>query len=241
MASPTGTATVQFDAPELDALKALLVTASHVLDREGITDGYGHISVRVPGAAAFLTLASVSPGLATLDRLIMLDLDGNYLGGARTPPNEWPIHASILRARSDVQSVCHTHSVWSTLFSVLPIKLRPLHHYGKFLPPEGVPVYRVGGLVRTVERGDALAAALGDGPAVLMRGHGDTVVGLGIEHAVQRTINLAKIGRLAHLALLHGDPEYLTADELESYSSDERDPARGWEYYARRAAAGLDG
>jgi hypothetical protein len=134
MASPTGTATVPFDAPELDALKALLVTASHVLDREGITDGYGHVSVRVPGADAFLTLASVSPGLAALDRLIMLDLDGNYLGGTRTPPNEWPIHASILRARPDVQSVCHTHSVWSTLFSVLPIKLRPLHHYGKFLP-----------------------------------------------------------------------------------------------------------
>jgi ribulose-5-phosphate 4-epimerase/fuculose-1-phosphate aldolase len=235
MASSTGAPAVPFDAPELDALKATLVTAARVLDREGITDGYGHVSVRVPGAAAFLTLASVSPGLAAPDRLVMLDLDGHYLGGARTPPNEWPIHASILHARPDVQSVCHTHSVWSTLFSVLPIKLRPLHHYGKFLPPDGVPVYRVGGLVRTVARGDALAAALGQGPAVLMRGHGDTVVGVGIEHAVQRTISLAKIARLAHLALLHGEPEYLTAEEMDSYSSDERDPARGWEYYARRA------
>lgn len=238
MTSPTAATRVPYDAPELDGLKATLVTACRVLDREGITDGYGHVSVRVPGADAFITLASVSPGLAALDRLVMLDLDGNYLGGANTPPNEWPIHASILRARPDVQSVCHTHSVWSTLFSVLPIRLRPLHHYGKFLPPGGVPVYQRGGLVRTVERGDALAAALGDGPAVLMRGHGDTVVGIGIEHAVQRTINLAKIGRLAHLALAHGEPQYLTAEEMESYSSDERDPARGWEYYARRTEAG---
>src|ERR671932_1487364 len=210
MSSPPAAPTVAFEAPELDELKALLVTACHVLDREGVTDGYGHVSVRVPGAPAFLTLASVSPGLAAPERLVMLDLDGNYLGGVNTPPNEWPIHSSVFRARPDVQSVCHTHSVWSTLFSVLPIKLRPLHHYGKFLPPDGVPVYRVGGLVRTVERGDALAAALGDGPAVLMRGHGDTVVGIGIEHAVQRTVNLAKIGRVAHLALLHGEPQYLT-------------------------------
>ena len=52
---------------------------------------------------------------------------------------------------------------------------------------------------------------------------------------MQRTIGLAKIARLAHLALLHGEPEYLTAEEMDSYSSDERDPARGWEYYARRA------
>ena len=238
MASSTEATVPAFDAPELDELKRTLVTACHVLDHEGITDGYGHVSVRIPGTAAFLTLAAVSPGLATPERLILMNGDGTYLGGAQTPPNEWPIHACVLRARPDVMSVAHTHSVWSTLFSVLPIKLRPLHHYGKFLPADGPPVYELAGLVRTVERGDGLAAVLGDGPAVLMRGHGDTVVGRSIEEAVQRTIRLAKLGHLAHLALLHGEPRYLTADELDSYSSDVRDPARGWEYYARRVANG---
>ncbi len=226
-----------FDAPELDELKLTLVTACHILDREGITDGYGHVSARVPGTTAFLTIANVSPGCATVDRLIMLDCDGNYLGGAQTPPNEWPIHARVMRARPDVASVCHTHSVWSTLFSVLPIKLRPLHHYGKFLPADGPPVYEAVGLVRTVERGDALAAVLGDGPVALMRAHGDTVVGASIEQAVQRTIRLARIGELAHLALLHGEPRYLSADELDTFSADERFAARGWEYYVSRLKA----
>ena len=223
-----------FDAPELDEIKRKLVTACHILDREGITDGYGHVSARVPGANAFLTIANVSPGLATLERLIMLGPDGAYLGGAETPPNEWPIHACVLKARPDVMSVCHTHSVWSTLFSVLPIKLRPLHHYGKFLPPDGPPVYEAAGLVRTVERGDALAKVLGDGPVVLMRAHGDTVVGASIEQVVQRTVRLAKLGELLHLALLHGEPRYLTAEELDTFSADERFPARGWEYYVSR-------
>jgi len=223
-----------FDAAELDALKHTLVTACHILDREGITDGYGHVSARVPGTTAFLTIANVSPGCATVDRLIMLDCDGAYLGGAETPPNEWPIHACVLKARPDVMSVCHTHSVWSTLFSVLPVRLRPLHHYGKFLSADGPPVYEAAGLVRTVERGDALAAVLGDGPAVLMRAHGDTVVGASIEQAVQRTIRLAKLGEIAHLALLHGEPRYLSAEELETFSADERFPARGWEYYVSR-------
>ncbi len=239
MAGPTATPAVpRFDAHELAPLKRALVTAAHVLDHEGIADGYGHVSVRVPGADAFLTLAAVSPGLATLDRLVLLDFDGNYLGGARSLPTEWPIHACLLRARPDVQSVCHTHSKWSTLFSVLPAPLRPLHHYGKFLPADGVPVYRLPGLVRSVERGEALAAALGDGPAVLLRGHGDAVVGNCIEQAVMRTIRLATIGELAHLALLHGEPEYLTAEELDAYSGDERDPARGWEYYLHRVSGG---
>jgi len=225
-----------FDSAELDEAKRTLVTACHILDREGITDGYGHVSVRVPGTKAFLTIANVSPGCASLDRLIMLDCDGAYLGGAEPPPNEWPIHACVLRARPDVNSISHTHSMWSTLFSVLPFKLQPLHHYGKFLPADGPPVYQGVGLVRTVERGDALAAALGNSTVVLMRAHGDTVVGDSIQQVVERTIRLARLGELAHLALLHGKPRYLSAEELDTFSSDVRFPARGWEYYVSRLA-----
>ena len=223
-----------FDAAELDQLKRTLVTACRILDREGVTDGYGHVAARVPGADAFLTIANVSPGLATVDRLIMQDFDGKYLGGAGPPPNEWPIHACVLKARPDVMSVAHTHSVWSTLFSVLPVKLKPLHHYGKFLSADGPPVYQGVGLVRTIERGQALAKALGDGPVVLMRSHGDTVVGDSIEQVVQRTIRLAKLGELVHLARLHGEPRYLTAEELATFSADERFPLRGWEYFVSR-------
>jgi ribulose-5-phosphate 4-epimerase/fuculose-1-phosphate aldolase len=227
-----------FNAAELDELKQKLVTACRILDREGITDGYGHVAARVPGVNAFLTIANVSPGCATVERLIMQDFDGKYLGGVETPPNEWPIHACVFKSRPDVMSVCHTHSVWSTLFSVLPVKLRPLHHYGKFLSADGPPVYEAAGLVRTVERGEALAKTLGNGPVVLMRAHGDTVVGAGIEQAVQRTIRLSKLGELAHLALLHGAPRYLSTDELDTFSADERFPARGWEYYVSRLKNG---
>src|SRR5437867_12066086 len=117
MALSNRTGAPEFDSAELDELKQKLVTACHILDREGITDGYGHVAARVPGADAFLTIANVSPGCATVERLIMQDFAGKYLGGAETPPNEWPIHACVFKARPDVKSVAHTHSVWSTLFS----------------------------------------------------------------------------------------------------------------------------
>lgn len=224
----------EFDSPELTELKQKLVTACHILDREGVTDGYGHVSVRLPGADAFITIANVSPGCATLDRLIVQDFDGNYLGGKNSPPNEWPIHACILKARPDVMSVSHTHSKWSTIFSVLPVKLKPIHHYGKFLSVDGTPVYQGAGLVSTVERGNDLAAVLGDGPAVLMRAHGDAVVGESIEQVIERTTRLAMLGEWNHLALLHGEPRYLTAGELEIYNAGRRFPMRGWEYFVSR-------
>src|ERR671913_2006475 len=152
------------DSSELKELKEKLITACHILDHEGVTDGYGHISVRVPGADAFITISNVSPGCVSEDRLIMQDFAGNYLGGAETPPNEWPIHACILRARPDVESIAHTHSKWSTIFSVLPIKLKPMHHYGKFLSADGPPVYGGIGLVRNLVRGPDFAPPFGAGP-----------------------------------------------------------------------------
>jgi ribulose-5-phosphate 4-epimerase/fuculose-1-phosphate aldolase len=140
-----------------------------------------------------------------------------------------------MRARADVMSVCHTHSKWSSLFSVLKGGLRPVHMYAKFLPAEGPPIYPAAGLIGTVERGAALAAALRDSAAVLMRAHGDAVVGASIEQAILRAIQLAFLGELAHMAVAHGEPLYMTAEELATFSADQAFPARPWEYYLSRA------
>jgi L-fuculose-phosphate aldolase len=224
-----------FDSRELKQVKEKLIDGCHILDREGITDGYGHVSVRIPGTEAFLTLAGVSPGCATVGRLVMLDFDGRYLGGENSPPYEWPIHACIIRARPDVMSVCHTHSKWSSLFSVLKGGLPPVHMYARFLPPKGPPIYPQVGLIGTVERGEALAKVLKDSAAVLLRAHGDAVVGASLEEAILRTIRLAFIGELAHMAVAHGEPLFLTEDELAVFSADPSFPARPWEYYVSRA------
>ena len=85
----------KINSAELKELTEKLMTACHILDHEGVTDGYGHISVRVPGANAFITIANVSPGCVTRDRLIMQDLDGNYLDGAKTPPNSTGVTVAL--------------------------------------------------------------------------------------------------------------------------------------------------
>lgn len=223
-----------FNSPELKELKAKVVNACLILDREGITDGFGHVSVRIPGHDALLTIAQVSPGCAALDKLVLLDFDGNFLGGAQPAPYEWPIHACILKARPDINSVCHTHSKWSALFSVLKKSLRPAHMYGRFLPVGGAPIYPHAGLITSVERGNALAASLKDGAATLLRAHGDAVVGASVEQAVLRTVQLAFLGEISHLAAVHGGPDYLTEGELATFAGDRSFPARPWEYFLSR-------
>ena len=223
-----------FDSRELNELKAKVVNACLILDREGITDGFGHVSARIPEQSAFLTIAQVSPGCAALDKVVLLDLDGNFLGGAKPAPYEWPIHACIMRARPDVMSVCHTHCKWSALFSVLKKALRPAHMYGRFLPVSGAPIYPEAGLITSVERGQALADTLKDGAATLLRAHGDAVVGASVEQAILRTVQLAFLGELAHLAAVHGGPDYLTEEELATFAGDRSFPARPWEYFLSR-------
>ena len=223
-----------FDSGDLRNLKQKLVDGCYILDREGITDGFGHVSARVPGSEAFLTLAGVSPGCATLERLVMLDFDGRYIGGEKSPPYEWPIHACIMRARPEVMSVCHTHSKWSSLFSIVKGGLRPVHMYAKFLPAAGPPIYPASGLIGTVERGQALVAALKDSAAILLRAHGDAVVGASLEQAILRTIQIAFLGELAHMAVAHGEPLYMSEAELATFSAEPAFPARPWEYYLSR-------
>jgi len=226
--------TPAFDSENLQALKQKVVDGCHILDREGITDGFGHVSIRVPGTQAFITIAAVSPGCATLERLVMLDLDGRYLGGQNTPPYEWPIHACIFKARPEVMSVCHTHSKWSSLFSVLPGGLPPIHMYAKFLPSSGPPIYPAAGLISTVERGEALVRTLQDSAAILLRAHGDAVVGASLEQAILRTLQLAFVGELAHMAVTHGEPLYLSQEELATFADSHSFAARPWEYYLSR-------
>lgn len=223
-----------FDSNELKEIKAKVVNACLILDEQGVTDGFGHVSARVPEHAALITIAQASPGCAALNKLILLDLDGNFLGGAQPAPYEWPIHACIMKARPDVNSVCHTHSKWSALFSVLKKGLRPAHMYGRFLPVSGAPVYPHAGLITSIERGQALAQSLNDGAATLLRAHGDAVVGASVEQAILRTVQLAFLGELSHLAAVHGGADYLTEAELATFAGDRSFPARPWEYFLTR-------
>jgi ribulose-5-phosphate 4-epimerase/fuculose-1-phosphate aldolase len=223
-----------FDSDELRDLKVKVVNACLILDEQGITDGFGHVSARIPGHAALITIAQVSPGCASLGKLILLDFDGNFLGGTQPAPYEWPIHACVMKARPDVDAVCHTHSKWSALFSVLKKSLRPAHMYGRFLPATGAPIYPHAGLITSTERGQMLAESLHDGAAVLLRAHGDVVVGATVEQTILRTVQLAFLGELSHMAAVHGGADYLTETELETFAGDRSFPARPWEYFLSR-------
>jgi HCOMODA/2-hydroxy-3-carboxy-muconic semialdehyde decarboxylase len=93
-------------------------------------------------------------------------------------------------------------------------------------------------LVRSIEQGRDLAAALGNNTCALLRGHGAVVVGASIERAVLTAIYLQVNAKVLLQALQLGPPEALSAEEIARSSETQFSPLaldRSWEYFCQRA------
>jgi HCOMODA/2-hydroxy-3-carboxy-muconic semialdehyde decarboxylase len=201
-----------------------LVAGSRILADQGVLDGFGHVSVRHPSNPGRLLMSrSLAPALTTAGDILEYDLDCKALDDrGRASFLERFIHCEIYKARADVKSVIHTHSPGIVPFAASTVPLRPMYHVAGFLAG-GVPVFEIrkhagmtNMLIANPTLGKALAETLGDRPVVLMRGHGDVVVGPSVQVAVYRAIYTEINARLQAQAIALGGPvTYLEKEEGE--------------------------
>jgi ribulose-5-phosphate 4-epimerase/fuculose-1-phosphate aldolase len=224
-----------------------VVLGNRILAVEGILDAFGHVSVRHNrNPNRFLMSRSLAPALITPDDLIEYDLNGNAVNAkGRAEYSERFIHAEIYKARSDVNSVAHSHAASIIPFGVSTVPLRPVYHMAGFIT-DGIPVFdirKAAGmtdmLVKNSALGRALAETLGNKPAVLMRGHGMVAVGPGIPFAVGRSIYLELNARIQLQAMnMGGRITYLDPEEARKVveSGENRGYERAWELWKQKVA-----
>jgi len=223
-----------------------LVAANRILAHEGVVDAFGHISVRDPRTPERFVLArSRSPALVELADLMEFTLDGVAVDArGRTPYGERMIHGAVYAARPDVMSVVHHHAYGVLPFTITAEPLRPVVHTASVIGAR-IPVWDIRTkfgdtdmLVRSIEQGRDLAAALADNTCLLIRGHGAVVVGASIERAVLTAVYLQVNANVLLQALPLGAPEGLTAEEIAKSTEAQFSPLaldRSWEYYCQRA------
>jgi ribulose-5-phosphate 4-epimerase/fuculose-1-phosphate aldolase len=223
-----------------------LVAANHILFDQGVVDGFGHVSARHPtNDDRFLLARSIAPALATAADIMEFDLDGNALdAGGHALYLERFIHSEIYRARPDAGAVVHNHSPAVVPFSVArDVPLRAVWHLGGILG-EGCPVFEIREaagpetdlLIRNRALGAALAKSLGPGPVVLMRGHGCTVVGSTVRHAVFNAVYTEISAALQSDAMRLGAVTYLTREEADAAAAcNAAQIDRSWELWKMRA------
>ena len=223
-----------------------LVTASHILENEKVLDSFGHVSVRsATHPDRFFMPRAMAPALVTVADIVELDLDCKPVDPDAPRTNgERFIHGEVYKARPDVMSVIHSHSQGVIPFGVAGVPLRPVLVQAGFLPLE-TPVYEArdaqagakerGIMVRTPALGAYLAKKLGGAPVILMRGHGNTVVGDSVKRATVRAI-YTEINARVQLESMRLCSNIIAMDEAEiAYNTIENfDVDRPWDNFERK-------
>ena len=146
-----------------DQLRATLADAGRVLAMEGHGDYVaGHISVRLPGRFGALPDEARQHGDRgnAADNIITVDIEGEKVDGAMPRHNEVYIHSEVLRARSDVNCVIHSHPIHAVAFSSLGKPLLAVGNSSVHFADGRLPTFsETTDLIISQERGRAVARA----------------------------------------------------------------------------------
>lgn len=250
--APVSVRAAQSDIDGVDpALIDDLVAASRILVDQGVLDAFGHVSVRDPrDPGHFLMSRNLAPALVTAADIMVFDVASGEPVDARGRRVflERFIHGAVYKARSDVNSVVHSHSPSVIPFGIVAsVPLRPVFHMSGFLYV-GVPIYEIRNdagmsnmLIANIGLGHSLAGVLADKSVVLMRGHGNVVAAPSIPVAVYRAVYTEVNARLQIQAIALGGPiNYLEPEEArkagEVTETQVRRPWGLWKSKAMREA-----
>jgi len=235
-ASPRATAQEKSEGVATEPLRDKLATCARIFAMQGLLGLFGHVSAFDPRSRRVLITPGSGVDKATLkgSDMVAIDLSGKILEGETRPPIEWPIHTALHAARADALAVAHLHSPQATLFGIAKRAFTPVTVQGCLLM-DGVPLYAEAGLVTTTERGQRLAATIGQKPAAFMRGHGVVIVGKSLERVLYAALILEDEARKAAQAATLGEVGTIGAEECRAFSTEaewDQRSRRAWNYYA---------
>jgi ribulose-5-phosphate 4-epimerase/fuculose-1-phosphate aldolase len=221
----------------------LVAQACRVVGKLDVTHGaLGHVSLRL-GDSESMLIKGKGPGEVGLrytqpDDVITVDFSANKLSGPADlqPPSESYLHIWLYRLRPEIRSVIHVHPEHAVLLTICGKEILPI--YGAYgsgarLALDGVRTYPRSITIHDDRLGEEFATFVGASNVALMRGHGVSVVGSGVEDATVRTMALNELVTMTYRAYLLGTPRPISAED-QAAMSQPPDPNR------RRGSAGGD-
>ena len=180
--------------------KETLLEGGRRLAASGLTvETWGNLSLRDEEGRVYITPSGMDYLSCTPEDIVVVDMEGRVLEGARRPSTELGLHLAVYRARGDVGAVVHTHAIYSTVFAAL----------GREIPlclDEAAPT--LGDTVRVCHY--AAQALEGGANACLLRAHGAVCVGRTMDQAFRVARVLEMTAEICWRALAIGErPEPL--------------------------------
>src|ERR1700733_9042825 len=190
---------LQGDAPratleaERQHRKSRLAASYRIFAQKGYDLGLaGHITARDPEFPERFWVAPIGPwfGHIRVSDLVLVDHHGNILAG-KGPINQagFAIHSAIHKARPDVISAAHSHSIYGKAWSALGRLLDPISQDSCFFYEQQALFEDFTGVVLDTSEGERIAAALGNKRAAILQNHGILTVGKSVEGAVSEYVS----------------------------------------------------
>jgi len=183
----------------------------------GLTVGtWGNISVRDPETNLFYIKPSgmVYEEITTED-VVVMNSDKEIVSGTRKPSIEFDLHISIMNARSDVNTVIHTHPIYSSAFAIAVEEIPGVSE--DFVQIVGDKVicsdYALPG---TPELAVNVVKGLGDRNAVLIPNHGTVCVGESVQGALKICHVVEKTAHTYILAKSIGTPQLISDEDIKA-------------------------
>ena len=170
---------------------------------------------------------------------MLCNLEGEKVGGGGRKHSEVYIHSEIYKARSEINSVIHTHPTYAVALSATSQALEPISQPAVAFA-DGLPYFNDAiDLIRTQDLGRGVAEALGACKAVLMRNHGAAIVGQNVEEATILAIMLDNACQIQLATMAAGGiGEKFTSEQVQKLHHDITRPEQyviNFEYLRRRA------
>ncbi|BCJ58048.1 class II aldolase/adducin family protein [Micromonospora endophytica] len=212
--------------------KQRLAAALRIFGKLGYGEGIsGHISVRDPENLDqfWVNPFGVSFNRVTVRDLICVDDQGRVVAG-RHPvnPSAFAIHSQIHQLRPDATAAAHGHTAHSRALGALGRLLEPIDQESAAFYRNQVLFDRYDGPSVAVEQGRAMAEALGDRRAILLRHHGLITVGGSVDEAVHWFVTYDGCAQVQLLAAAAGQLGRFTDEQAEAARDGFGDAQLGW-------------
>ena len=197
-----------------EALRADIVEIGRRLWTRGyVASNDGNISVRLPGDRLLATPKSVSKGFMSPDMMVVTDMAGKKLAGARDPSSELKMHLAIYEARPEVQAVVHAHPPLATGFAVagIPLDRAVLAEVITTLGCIPIADYAT---PSTEELPQAVRKYIKAHDGLLLANHGAVTCGGDLLGAYHKMETIEHFARISLVARLLGRERLLSKDEV---------------------------
>jgi len=192
-----------------DELRQRVCEANLALQRHGlVVFTWGNVS-EIDRAAGVVAIkpSGVSYADLTPEGIVLVDLDGRVVEGTLRPSSDTPTHLELYRAFDGVGGICHTHSLYATMWAQAQREIPCFgtthadHFYGpvpvtEAMTPEEIAEAYEQNTGRVIVRRFAGMDPLRM-PAVLVANHGPFTWGRGPAQSVENAVVLEQVARMA--------------------------------------------